>query len=34
MTTGYEPTDNAENKSNLTEKYYSNIIRGKTKKVG
>lgn len=31
ITTGYEPTDNAENKSNLTEKYYSNIIRGKTK---
>ena len=27
----YDPSDKAENKSNLTEKYYSNIIRGKTK---
>ena len=31
MTTAYDPNDLAENKKNLTPKYYSNIIRGKTK---
>ena len=31
FTTAYEPHDIAENKANLTPKYYSNIIRGKTK---
>ena len=30
-TTAYDPNELAENKSNLTPKYYSNIIRGKTK---
>jgi hypothetical protein len=31
ITIGYEPNPLAENKKNLTEKYYTNIIRGKTK---
>tara|TARA_R110002020_G_scaffold170300_1_gene359818 strand:- start:4378 stop:5907 length:1530 start_codon:yes stop_codon:yes gene_type:complete len=31
VTTRYDPAELAENKKNLTEKYYSNIIRGKTK---
>jgi hypothetical protein len=31
VTTGYEFNKDAENIKNLTEKYYSNIIRGKTK---
>ena len=30
-TTAYDPHDLAENKNNLTPKYYDNIIRGKTK---
>ena len=29
--TGYEDNENAENKQNLTPKYYSNIVKGKTK---
>ena len=31
ITTGYENNPLAENKKNLTDKYYTNIIRGKTK---
>ena len=31
MTIGYNPNTLAENKTNLTDKYYDNIIRGKTK---
>ena len=31
MTTAYDPNDKAENKKNITPKYYPNIIRGKTK---
>ena len=31
FTTAYDNNDLAENKKNLTPKYYPNIIRGKTK---